>query len=202
MASLCYAQVEQYSILHGLARTVLLTLANNADDYGWGETHHPVIYMSSINRLFRELCAERPELQEAGLTDVHLPEVRRSIEYAVEMGELFWDTPKGTYKINVDLPDVPKMERMPDPGFIYILESEYGFKVGKTRDLPSRMNFFGVKLPFETGLVHVIPSSNITRAETALHGVFAHRRLKGEWFDLGERELAFLCETSSLEPIR
>lgn len=201
MPNQIYTNVERYSRMDGLARTLLMLLTTGADEYGWGMARHPAYYTGSINKLFQAVGEGIPGLREAGLTDVDISEVKRSIEYAVEMNELFYDTPRHTYKVNVAPPGTPKMLRMPDPGYVYILESRYGYKIGKTKDLPTRMNFFGVKLPFETNLVHTILSSNITRCETALHRAYAQHRIDGEWFSLSEKDITWLCGVSSLEPL-
>jgi hypothetical protein len=202
MSSTCYSTVKEYSILYGLGKSMLLLLAQHADEYGWGRIRHASAYRGILMESFQRIVKEFPDLEETGLaSDIDLSQVRRAIEWASEMHEVFWDIPKNTYKINVSPPDKPKLLHMPAPGYIYILESRYGYKIGKTKDLPTRMHFFGVKLPFETGLVHAILSSNITRAESALHSAYADRRIDGEWFALSDNDLSELCDMSSLELI-
>ena len=36
----------------------------------------------------------------------------------------------------------------PRGGYVYVLKSAYGYKIGRTRSMPDRMRTFGVQLPF------------------------------------------------------
>ncbi len=70
------------------------------------------------------------------------------------------------------------------PGFVYLLRSAYGFKIGKTVSMKSRTRLFEVKLPFRFSVEHFAHFDNYTEAERALHDHFRSQRLEGEWFDL------------------
>jgi len=69
-----------------------------------------------------------------------------------------------------------------DPGYVYFIESKFGWKIGKTRDLDNRHKTFDVKLPFKFALRHFIKSHDITKLEIYFHELFKHRRINGEWF--------------------
>lgn len=79
-----------------------------------------------------------------------------------------------------------------DPGYIYVIRSQYGFKIGKTRNLHGRTRLFEVKLPFpiEVELSGWCPQYSAT--ELQLHREFAAKRLDGEWFALTDADLAGL----------
>lgn len=74
-------------------------------------------------------------------------------------------------------------------GVVYILKSAYGYKVGRTRNVPNRMRTFGVKLPF----IYTIPLcawfEDCHAAETRYHELFASKRINGEWFDLDDSDI-------------
>ncbi len=70
------------------------------------------------------------------------------------------------------------------PGYVYLLRSEYGFKIGKTVSMRSRTRLFEVKLPFRFSVEHFAHFENYTEAERTLHDHFRSQRLEGEWFDL------------------
>lgn len=74
-------------------------------------------------------------------------------------------------------------------GVVYVLKSAYGYKVGRTRDVPSRMRTFGVHLPF----IYTIPLcawfDHCHEAESRYHARFADKRINGEWFDLTEADI-------------
>lgn len=74
-------------------------------------------------------------------------------------------------------------------GVVYLLKSAYGYKVGRTRNVPARMRAFGVHLPF----IYTIPLcswfADCHAAERRYHAMFAEKRINGEWFDLGEDDI-------------
>jgi hypothetical protein len=79
-----------------------------------------------------------------------------------------------------------------DPGYIYVIKSQYGFKIGKSRQLHQRTRLFGVKLPFPIEVALTGWCSEYSETERALHREFAGKRLEGEWFDLNDSDLASL----------
>ncbi|MGB1262233.1 MAG: GIY-YIG nuclease family protein [Cognaticolwellia sp.] len=70
------------------------------------------------------------------------------------------------------------------PGYVYLIESEYGFKIGKTVNIKSRTSLFSVKLPFPIKLINYAWFDNYSKAERDFHVEFADKRLEGEWFAL------------------
>lgn len=74
-------------------------------------------------------------------------------------------------------------------GVVYVLKSAYGYKVGRTRNVPARMRAFGVHLP----IVYTIPLcawfDDCRVAEGRYHDMFASKRINGEWFDLNESDI-------------
>lgn len=78
------------------------------------------------------------------------------------------------------------------PGYVYVLASQLGHKIGRSSHLLSRTRHFTVKLPFPTQLLLSGWFEDSSAAEAHFHRVYASKRLQGEWFDLGERELSEL----------
>lgn len=74
-------------------------------------------------------------------------------------------------------------------GYVYVLKSEYGYKIGKAVNVTNRTKQFGVKLPFKWDIVATKASSDYSRLESDLHCHFADKRLEGEWFDLNDTDL-------------
>jgi len=74
-------------------------------------------------------------------------------------------------------------------GFVYLIESEYGYKIGRTKNVRSRTQLFGVKLPFPIRLVHIIETTDYVALERDMHHYFKDKRLEGEWFDLTAPEV-------------
>lgn len=78
----------------------------------------------------------------------------------------------------------------PTPGFVYLLKSPYGYKIGKTVNIKSRTRLFEVKLPFKFTLEHYAQFDDYSSAERQLHQQFGKKRLEGEWFDLNDQDVS------------
>lgn len=77
----------------------------------------------------------------------------------------------------------------PRGGYVYVLRSAFGFKVGRAKSMDDRMKLFAVKLPF----LYTIPLcawfDDYIEAEGRYHRLFSATRLQGEWFALEESDL-------------
>lgn len=78
------------------------------------------------------------------------------------------------------------------PGFVYLIQSPYGYKIGKSVNVKQRTRLFSIKLPFEIELLHYARFEDYTAAERAFHLRFQNKRLEGEWFDLNESDIAYI----------
>ena len=84
-------------------------------------------------------------------------------------------------------------------GWIYILQLDgKACKIGRTTNLERRIKDLGIKLPYEPELLHVIQTNNIYWAESHLHSFFADKKIRGEWFNLNERDIAMLKQLDTL----
>jgi hypothetical protein len=84
---------------------------------------------------------------------------------------------------------VGQPENTPRGGYVYVLESAYGFKVGRTRNVPSRMRAFGVKLPIAYTIPLCVWFDDHIDAESSYHRMFSEKRINGEWFELGAEDI-------------
>lgn len=79
------------------------------------------------------------------------------------------------------------------PGYIYLIEGLPGhYKIGLTVDPKERIGTLGVQLPYPIRVIHLIPAENMEAAENHLHDLFRGKRVRGEWFELDEQEVAFI----------
>jgi len=86
-------------------------------------------------------------------------------------------------------------------GFVYIVEGEGYFKIGCTNDLSKRIKSLTVKAPFDLIVHLVIPSLDMYRTESVLHRRFAHKRRRGEWFNLQQGDIEDIrSEYQTLDP--
>ncbi len=77
----------------------------------------------------------------------------------------------------------------PTGGYVYVIRSKLGFKIGKTVNLRSRTRLFAVRLPFHTSVEHYAWFEDYTQAERSFHLRYHAKRLEGEWFDLSDSDL-------------
>ena len=75
-------------------------------------------------------------------------------------------------------------------GYVYILQSEHGYKIGKTKNYRGRLSLFTVKLPFEFELLRLYSSDNYQELETQLHNMFRPKLINGEWYTLSDADMA------------
>jgi len=86
----------------------------------------------------------------------------------------------------------PRSSLHPTSGYVYVIRSSYGFKIGKTVNLKERTRLFEVKLPFKISVEHYAWFEDYTAAERDFHRRFHDKRLEGEWFDLSPSDIEYL----------
>lgn len=120
--------------------------------------------------------------------------------------ERFPDLEGATFSNAKSQPGVTR--RLPStatPGYVYLIRSPHGFKIGKTVNIKSRTRLFEVKLPFPISVEHYSWFEDYSTAERQLHATFHNKRLKGEWFDLSPSDIAhikLLGRAASSEDLR
>lgn len=89
----------------------------------------------------------------------------------------------------------------PNPnGFVYLLGCPEGYcKIGRTKNLQSRLSSIGLQLPWRIELLHSIPVSDPVWAERFLHQKFTSCRMNGEWFLLSDSDIQWIKSLDSLE---
>lgn len=97
---------------------------------------------------------------------------------------------------------MPTKPRVKQPGHVYLMRAMTDptlFKIGRTRDLPSRMRTFGLKLPFAVELFHSIEAEDTIEAESYLHNKYDAKRTNGEWFSLSQEDVDWICSLRTFE---
>ncbi len=77
----------------------------------------------------------------------------------------------------------------PRAGVVYVLKSAYGYKVGRTRNLPKRMRPYSILLPIFYTIPLCVWFDDCERAERRYHAMFRERHINGEWFELSEADI-------------
>jgi hypothetical protein len=80
----------------------------------------------------------------------------------------------------------------PRGGYVYLVKSEYGIKIGKAVNVKSRTKLFEVKLPFPITVEHYAWFDDYSLAERDLHKKYHAQRLEGEWFNLSSADVAHI----------
>ena len=77
---------------------------------------------------------------------------------------------------------------------VYIIKtSKRLYKIGKTKNLQKRIASYHTHLPILFKVVRQYMAENNDHLEEALHVVFQHKRIKGEWFELSNDQLT-ICD--------
>lgn len=78
------------------------------------------------------------------------------------------------------------------PGHIYLIKSGPHHKIGRTKDMKTRIPSIGAKLPIEPEVILTVAVPDMAATERDLHALFADKRLNGEWFDLDEQDIRMI----------
>jgi hypothetical protein len=81
-------------------------------------------------------------------------------------------------------------------GYVYLIASEYGYKIGKSKTPDSRKKAIKVAMPFTTNRICLIKTTDMHQLEIDLHEQFATKRLNGEWFNLTPDDVAYIQSLS------
>lgn len=84
------------------------------------------------------------------------------------------------------------------PGYVYLVQANCYFKIGRSKQPNVRFKQIGIQLPFPFEVLHVIPVDDMHIAEKQLHAKYAHQHLNGEWFELAQDEVAEIMSLKSL----
>jgi predicted GIY-YIG superfamily endonuclease len=99
-------------------------------------------------------------------------------------------------------PRPPMVKKREMPGYVYLMRAETGqYKIGRARNPHKRNAVLGTHMPFQVELLHIIPVSNMHKAETALHARFESKRHIGEWFNLDDSDVAWVMSLQSGDDI-
>lgn len=92
----------------------------------------------------------------------------------------------------------PVGAKEPVEGIVYLLKAGPHFKIGKTINFEKRLGQIKLLLPDPVEVVHTIRAANPSAVESHWHRRFAPLRRNGEWFVLGEAEVAEFKSVSQM----
>lgn len=82
-------------------------------------------------------------------------------------------------------------------GYVYLVRSPHGYKIGQTAHPDSRVALFQTASPFPVELLAVIYAPYVNALERALHRKYADKKIRGEWFSLTDDDVAFIVGLTS-----
>lgn len=82
--------------------------------------------------------------------------------------------------------------------YVYLLESGGYYKIGYSYKPWTRVKRLATGSPVPIRLVHQIRTEFFRQVERKLHERFASRRLRGEWFDLNDDDIAHIKSVNHL----
>jgi len=83
----------------------------------------------------------------------------------------------------------PKKKKLERDGYIYILKSDYGYKIGKSLNYAERLSYLDLQLPFKVEKWLVMKVKAYSQAEKSTHELMEYTRINGEWFSLNRLEI-------------
>lgn len=86
-------------------------------------------------------------------------------------------------------------------GFVYLIgnHEQKIYKIGLSRQPRERFKAFGTKLPFKVEILHQIETTDMKKAEKILHTWMKDKNTHGEWFNLPQSDVDFICQLSTFE---
>lgn len=95
----------------------------------------------------------------------------------------------------LDLPPRPKIQKAEKQildGYIYVIRSGGYHKIGRAKKLCDRIKTHQTSNPLAVELVIEKRVGDYIEAEIKLHQHFQHKRVKNEWFQLGDSDLEYI----------
>lgn len=83
-------------------------------------------------------------------------------------------------------------KRTAKKGYVYLIKSKYGYKIGRAKKIKNRSKQFEVMLPFNWQFVAYGIFDDYVLKEKELHHQFDRQRINGEWFDLNQEQVESL----------
>ena len=107
--------------------------------------------------------------------------------------DIFYDPDEIPNQFNVPIDNYQNLPRLEHPaGYVYVIQDithTMQYKIGRTNHPTTRINNFGVELPFKTEIIAILKTTDAVGLERELHNQYAIYRTQGEWFDLADEHV-------------
>ena len=99
----------------------------------------------------------------------------------------------------VDWGELEKLYLEQKSGYLYVVECNGYYKIGHTTELENRMAELQVGNPHELKVICAKKLLEPRELETALHGLYERKKVRGEWYKLAKEDVKYLknlCENA------
>jgi len=165
-------------------------------DFAW--VGHRIGYdLSEFTEPTKEGALENCEICQRAINSEIFPLDESQMEWAKQAALDFAHYARyGCYPAVPQVLHKQKTKRKPRKGYIYLIQAitpVNHYKIGLSKEPVTRIESMGVKLPFPVETIHIFPTDDMTTTEKTLHENFADRRVNGEWFELDEGDVDYIC---------
>ncbi len=85
-----------------------------------------------------------------------------------------------------------ELKEISKQGYVYYITTDYGSKIGYSRDPKTRISGLVGSLPFDCNFHEYFLVSDCGLVESLLHDIFKEKRIKSEWFHLDIKDIGIL----------
>jgi hypothetical protein len=100
--------------------------------------------------------------------------------------------PKAVEALLAEVMSQPPPPYVPPKEYVYLTKSDFGYKIGRTTHPEIRPLQVAGNMPIKLEVIAVIEVPDSKEWESRLHGHFADKRLRGEWFSLSESDVEII----------
>ena len=93
--------------------------------------------------------------------------------------------------------DKVEVKRKKIKGFIYCIESQWFYKLWRTKNIDNRYSKYITENPNEVILIHSYLVEDTVKEEKIIHNKFKYKRHRWEWFNLTEGDLLYIKNLSN-----
>ena len=83
-------------------------------------------------------------------------------------------------------------------GYVYLFKIHDWYKIGKAKNVTSRLNGCQTGSPYEIEVIHTIPCADYNKSESSLHAKYDEVRGVGEWFKLTGEQVTEITNIKKL----
>lgn len=169
------------------------TIVEKSSDYRKDFRHISAIEATLSIGVLDTIEAAIEESSETWSQDSLMPMIERKLSIIIRKASNIAAAGPSRKILNVPIHNYKQLPKLESPaGYVYVIKDvsrTNSYKIGRTNHPETRMNNFGVMLPFETKVIAILKTGDAETLEQRLHHKFAGQHNRGEWYDLSENQI-------------